>query len=182
MGNGRDHRDDRRQPLTERATMILHRRRPEWRYEQGPGYHLRQYEGGRPTGLVAVVNHIDATDARWIDGVGVRLVRERSRLVVEELQSRGVLLRIPLRSCVRAELSTEAGMPGSTLLKLSLTFRLGRTATVTMPLWFPLAGRAFLHRLVAEINRSPAPSPERSDWLVFRPVDEDDVVTGKEGN
>lgn len=180
MGNGRDHRDDRRQPLTERATMILRRRRPEWRYEQGPGYHLRQYEGGRPTGLVAVVNHVDATDARWIDGVGVRLVLERSRLVVEEPQSRGALVRIPLRSCVGAELSTEVGMPGSTLLRLTLTFRLGRAATVTMPLWFPVRGRPFLHRLVTEINHSPARRPQRPDWLVFRPVDEDDVVTGEE--
>lgn len=160
--------------------MILRRRKAEWRYEQGPGYHLRQYEGGRPTGLVAVVNHIDATDARWIDGLGVRLVLERSRLVIEELRNRGALVRVPLRSCVGAELSTEAGLPGSTLLKLTLTFRLGRDATVRLPLWFPAQGRAsLLHQFVAEVNRSPA-RPENSDWLVFRPVDTDDVVIAVE--
>ncbi|HEV3359301.1 MAG TPA: hypothetical protein VG247_21060 [Pseudonocardiaceae bacterium] len=161
--------------------MILRRHKPEWRYEQGPGYHLRQYEGGRPTGLVAVVNHINATDARWIDGIGVRLLLERSRLVIEELRGQGTLVRIPRRSCVRAELSTEVGMPGSTLLKLTLTFRLGRDATVRLPLWFPTQGRAsLLQQLVAEVNRSPTAAPDNSDWLVFRPVDTDDVVIAEE--
>jgi hypothetical protein len=180
--------------------MIIRRRKPEWRYEPGRGYHLRQYEGGRPTGLVAVVNHISATHAPWLDGVDVRLIRERSRLVIVELRARGDApgpqLRIPLRSCVNAELHTEAGLPGSILLRLTLTYRVGRDATATVRLWFPSGGRAFLHRIVSDISgpAEPAPAPaeptlsrlpvdrapDDANWLVFRSVD-DDVVIGKGG-
>jgi hypothetical protein len=190
--------------------MIPRRRKPEWRYEQGRGYHLRQYEGGRPTGFVAVVSHVSALDAPWLDGVGLRLVWERSRLVVEEPRARGsgpsALLRIPLRSCVGAQLSTEVGLPGSTLLRLSIAFRLGREATVRIPLWFPVQGREFLQALVTEINGpgTPAPAPSASldqepdrpaatvaqlpvrrapddpEWLVFRSVDDGEVVIAED--
>jgi len=187
--------------------MILRRRKPEWRHEPGPGYDLRQYENGRPTGFVAVVSHVSAATAPWIAGPDVRLVRERSRLVVEEHRSRSgapaALLRIPLRACVGAELSTELGLPGSALIRLTLTFRVGRRGTATVPLWFPAQGRPFLQTIVNEIDgrATPAtpsepgpPSPPRppilprllvrgapddDNWLVFRSVDNNEVVSSE---
>lgn len=177
------------------------RPRPEWRPEAGPGYDLRQYDRGQPTGLVAVTGW-DHGAARLpgLQGPDVRMFRERSTLIIEEHPRlgngvRGVGLRVPVASCVSATLIDEPGLPGTALLRLVLVVRLGRRATFPVPVWFPPRSRQFLQQLVDEIGRNtprtpqpeppphlglaPLPvtrAPDDDDWISFRSADDGEAV------
>ncbi|WP_409492491.1 hypothetical protein [Amycolatopsis sp. cmx-11-12] len=163
-------------------------RKPYWRPEQGPGYDLRQYQGSRPTGLVAVTAWDHPIPGRPSDATGpdIRLVRQGSRLLVEELgasPSTSLRLQIPLGSCVAARLAGEPGLPGEALIRLTLVVRLGRAPAFSLPLWFASRSQAFLRGLVDEITAQagrpprgvrasrrsePARAPSHQDWVVFR--------------
>jgi len=183
--------------------MIFWRGVPEWRPEDGPGYQLRQYDHGQPTGRVATVmwDGQDDEAREVITGPDVWLVRERHRITVIERQDSdhaAMRLRIPLRSCQDAILLDEPGLPGDALVRLTLTVRVGPAATLTMPLWFSGRDRAALERLAGQIRTrdgEPArvveppsqPSatlvplvteqaPDNDDWLVFRPSRSADVA------
>jgi hypothetical protein len=183
--------------------MLLGRRaKPQWRLESGPGYDLRQYQGGRPTGLVAVTawDHNELGRPPGAVGPDVWLIRHGSRLVVEEHRLGAVRLQIPLRSCVKACLTDEPGLPGAALIRLTLVVRVGRAATFTLPLWFLPQAHVFLRDLVAEIlaQTKPKPPPPRPreapalpllevgrapdhpDWVVFRPADDGVLVERQE--
>jgi hypothetical protein len=172
-------------------------RRTEWREESGPGHELRQYHRGRPTGVVAITAWDDqpnAADRITVSGPDVWLVRERTRLVITERRTgehSPIRLLIPLRSCVDAAITDEPGLPGATLLRLTLTVRIGQSTTFAVPLWFPTEHRAFLHDLAGRIRGTappvrrtvnPLPSlevdraPEDDDWVVFRPSPSSDGV------
>lgn len=180
--------------------MLLGKRaKPQWRQESGPGYDLRQYQGGRPTGLVAVTawDHRERGGRHGAEGPDVRLIRQGGRLIVEEhrLSHLGALrLHVPLRSCVSAHLTDEPGLPGAALIRLTLVVRVGRAATFTLPLWFAPQAHVFLRDLVAEIMAKPKPkpkppppqsqeasalplleagrAPDHPDWVVFRSADD----------
>jgi hypothetical protein len=149
--------------------MIVWRGVPEWRREDGPGYQLRQYDRGRPTGMVATVlwdNHDDQT-REVISGPDVWLVRERHRITVVERRGAGhgmMRLQIPLRSCRSATLLDEPGLPGEALVRLTLTVSLGSMSTVTMPLWFSCWDRPALERLarLVQVTEQPAVADPRS--------------------
>ncbi|MDS0133233.1 MULTISPECIES: hypothetical protein [unclassified Amycolatopsis] len=183
------------------GVTIRRRPRPEWRPEPGPGYDLRQYDRGRPTGLVAVMGWDHGTGKPpGLHGPDVRLFRDRATLVIEEHQRpgnavRGVELRVPVSSCVTATLDDEPGLPGTALVRLVLVVRLGRQATFRVPLWFPSRSRRFLQQLVDEVSgrapgrttRQPAPrpalvplevtrAPDDDDWITFRSADEGEAV------
>jgi hypothetical protein len=163
MGDGRDHRHDRQQSVSDIVDWMLRRAKPEWRAEPGPDHDLRQYLGGRPTGLVAVVrwNHGEPLPPLAV-GPDVRLFRSRSSLIIDGNRDRSggpaLRLRLPLRSCVAAQLTDEPGLPGTALVRLTLTVRVG-PGTCTLPLWFPGPNRGVLQRLVAEIERAAAAPP-----------------------
>jgi hypothetical protein len=164
--------------------MIVWRGAPEWRHENGPGYQLRQYDHGRPTGRVATVTWEGQDDDRTrevISGPDVWLVREHHWITVIGHQSSdhaAMRLRFPLRSCQDATLHDEPGLPGDALVRLTLTVQIG-SSTVTMPLWFPCQDRRALERLARLIRtraseqapvteRAPVtdPSPQPSATLV----------------
>jgi hypothetical protein len=173
--------------------MIRRRPKVEWRQEQGPDYDLRQYQGGRPTGLVAVTgwDH-GAVRPAGATGPEVRLYRTLSTLVAEERRRPGVRLRLPIQSCVDARLAGEPGLPGTALLRLTLTVRFGQTTTFTVSLWFPPRSRPFLQGIVDEIaGRKGKPdvvdapvlpplevaqAPDDEDWVVFRPANDGEVL------
>ncbi|HYS42162.1 MAG TPA: hypothetical protein VEO01_41610, partial [Pseudonocardiaceae bacterium] len=69
--------------------MIQWRRQPEWRGESGPGYDLRQYVGGRPTGLVATTAWQAPRDESAVAGPDVWLVRAPTHVVIGEYRNRG---------------------------------------------------------------------------------------------
>jgi hypothetical protein len=186
--------------------MSARRARPEWRHEDGPGYDLRQYVGGQPTGRVAITAwEDDGTGTREvIEGTQVWLVLERTRLTVIERHERGhgaIRLQIPLRACVEAMLSDGLGLPGSAVIRLTLLARLG-SVTITLPLWFDCRDRPALERLVhvitgdqpsasapPSVTARPLPTlsplvvdqaPDTDDWIVFRPSpSSEDVVSGR---
>lgn len=166
----------------------------EWRQENGPGYDLRQYHRGHPTGLVAVTgwDHYGAVRRAGATGPDVRLYRNLSTLVAEEHRRPGVRLRLPIQSCVDARLVGEPGLPGTALLRLTLTARFGQATTFTVSLWFPPRSRPFLQGIVDEIvglKNQPdvvdapvlpplevAQAPDDKDWVVFRPSDDGEVL------
>ncbi len=183
------------------GATIRRRPRPEWRPESGPGYDLRQYDRGRPTGLVAVLGWDHGTGrAPGLHGPDVRLFRDRSTLVIEEHRRpgngvRGVEIRVPVSSCLNATLSDEPGLPGTALVRLVLVVRLGRQATFPVPLWFPPRSRRYLQQLVEEVNgpesggtaRRPPPetvlaplkvtrAPDDDNWITFRSADDGEAV------
>jgi hypothetical protein len=171
--------------------MTRTRRSMEWRYEPGPGYDLRQYWRGKPTGVVAATMWHGRTAARKdvleIPGQDVLLIIERSRITVYErcMPGRGgVRIRLPLRSCVDAQVLNEPGLPGAMLIRLNLTVRIGTGVTLTVPMWFPVEQGTQLYRLVDHLRAyaaSPNPhelplpltdteqAPDSPDWVVFRP-------------
>ncbi|MGW0516128.1 hypothetical protein [Crossiella sp. NPDC003009] len=134
------------------------------------------------------------------------LVRDRALLVISERLRPGVppaVLRIPVESCRAASLAIEPGLPGTELLQLTLTVRLGRIALVDLPLWFPAQCRSFLQGLVDEVtaqagsrDRGAPPEPPRTaavvvpvveplpvrrapdthDWISFRAADDGEVL------
>jgi hypothetical protein len=171
--------------------MLSWRRRAEWRYEPGPGYTLRQYWRGRPTGMIAVTTWDEqpaASPHTMVSGPDVCLIHESTQLIVAEhpTDGRGVVrLQIPMQSCVDALIVDEPGLPGDAMVRLTLTVRVGRNAIVTLPLWFPAEHRPFLDDLTRRIRHDePACSPPArslpllevalapgdDDWVVFRPA------------
>jgi hypothetical protein len=201
MGDGRDHRDHREQPVKRVTVRARWRGKIEWRPDPGPGYDLRQYRGGRPTGRVAVVGWDDRDAARSRTAVGpdVWLGRERSLLVIEEFRHRGAgpaaRLRLPIRSCVDARLAAEPGLPGNALVRLTLTLSIG-AATIILPLWFQSRSQPFLQTIVDDVVARPGgvgsptadtpmptvppldvvQAPDNDDWIVFRPADHGEVL------
>ncbi len=167
MGDGPDHRHHRQQPLT---TVFSRIRAPEWRWENGPGYQLRQYHRGKPTGLVAIAAWDNPRAARQvIGGPDVWLVHEPGRITVEERRSGpdALRLRIPLRLLSAIDLVDEPGLPGTALVRATLTARLGSAGKFTVPLWFPERARAALDELVRSlrpaehhVERAPGPAPD----------------------
>jgi hypothetical protein len=186
------------------ARFRLRRQRPpiaEWRPERGPGYDLRQYLNGEPTGLVATTAWRAPGDARpaaqEIPGIGVVLIVEQCWITVAERcapRRTGVWLRLPLRSCVGAQLLDEPGLPGSALVRVTLTVRIGENGTA-VPLWFAVEQRPELLRFVDRLRGGtgpPAPpsppaapplpplevdqAPDTDDWVVFRPHRTSDEV------
>jgi len=165
---------------------------PEWRHEDGPGYQLRQYQRGRPTGIVATTAWAQPPGAgrEVLSGPDVWLVREPTRIMIVERQNTGhgaVLLRIPLRSCQAITMVDEPGLPGAALVRLTLTVRLGARATVTVLLWLAGGSRPVLEDLARRIRVEPtaqvlprlevAQAPDDDDWIVFRPSrSSEDVV------
>jgi hypothetical protein len=169
------------------------RRKVEWRMEPGPGYELRQYQGRRPTGLVAVMGWDNGDNARPVGATGpdVRMTRQYSRLVIEEHRHRpggtAVRMQVPLQSCVDAQLAAEPGLPGTALSRFTLTVRLGTQSPFSVSLWFPSTCHPFLQSIVNEIKaaqqtmrRTPllevGQAPQDGDWVVFRPADDAGVV------
>ncbi|MEV6908542.1 hypothetical protein [Amycolatopsis sp. NPDC051071] len=134
------------------------------------------------------------------------LVRDRALLVITEQSQPGdlpTMLRIPVARCVAARITTEPGVPGTALLRLTLTVRLGPIALVDLPLWFPAQCRVALQRLVDEVTPPPGvhdrtkPSdppranaaavpvlepltvrrtPDNHDWIAFRAGDDEEVL------
>ena len=168
-----------------------HRRDVEWRQEHGPGYDLRQYQRGRPTGLVAVLgwHHNEPTGLRQASGPDVRLWRDHAWILVEEHDRGrpGAGLRLPVRSIVDARIDEEPGLPGVALLRLTLTARFGHGGVFTVPLWFSAECRLFLRGLVEEVLQQqrlpPRPevtrrAPSGPDWIVFRSAS--DATAGTE--
>jgi len=168
---------------------------PEWRPEAGPGYELRQYQRGRPTGIVATTAWAQPPDSgrEVLSGPDVWLVREPTRMMIIERQHTGhgaVLLRIPLRSCQDITMADEPGLPGAALVRLTMTVRLGTRATATVSLWLDGGSRPILEDLARRI-RADAPTtvlprlavaqaPDNDDWIVFRPSRaSEDVVVGR---
>jgi hypothetical protein len=155
--------------------------RTQWRSETGPGYDLRQYVRRRPTGLVAVVRPADSVrDA--ISGPDAWLLREPNHVVIEEHRDQGATrtgLRIPLRSCTGMTIDDE---PDRTLVRLTLTARVGDGASLRLSLRFHRPDRWFLRELAAQVNGGRQPvAPERTDVLPLleveqAPDDEDWVV------
>lgn len=174
--------------------LRMTRRRPvvEWRHERGPGYDLRQYYKGKPTGVVAATAWHGLGDARpsvlEVPGQDVRLIIERTRITVVERSATGysgARLRVPFRSCVDAQVLDEPGLPGASLVRLNLTVRMGPDAQLTVPMWFDGEHRPQLHQLARRIRERPpatvappaAPplpvldvqqAPDTGDWVVFR--------------
>lgn len=200
MGNGRDHRDYREQPVSWRSRWS-DRRHFRWRF--------RWSACRRWLGLAAVTRPRPAPRAPRppaIFGPDVMLVRDRALLVISEKAQPGVppaVLRIPMESCVAARLAVEPGLPGAELLQLTLTVRLGRTALVELPVRFPAPCQIFLQRLVDEVTAravtrdSEAPpepqgtaasaalvleplpvrrAPDTHDWITFRAGDDGEVL------
>jgi hypothetical protein len=179
--------------------MFVRRRSPEWRHEDGPGYELRQYRHGRPTGVVATTawDVPPGAGRDVISGPDVWLIREPTRITVVERQDSGygaVRLRIPLRSCQDVTIVDEPGLPGAALVRVTLTVRLGARATVVVPLWLAGGSRPALEDLARGIRgrepTQPPPAsvptltrlqvdqaPDDDDWIVFRPSrSHEDVV------
>lgn len=186
------------------TAVFARRRATEWRWEQGPGHDLRQYHRGRPTGLVAVAAcEVPHRASQVVDGPDVWLIREPGRVVVVEHRSGpgAVRLHIPLRALVGVELVEEPGLPGSSLIRMTMTVRLGPEGTFTVPLWFPKRARPTLDDLVrflrgSELPARPAPAepppeptlaplpvdraPDDEDWVVFRPASGDELLTTRQ--
>lgn len=186
-------------------------RRTEWRPEPGPNYELRQYVRGRPTGVVAITAWDDrqhGSPRAMVSGSDVWLIRERTRLIITERRAGDygpVRLQIPLRSCVDASIVDEPGLPGTALLRFTLTVRIGQSGTFTVPLWFPAEHRQILDDLARRIRTGPRPepapaalepdrrpvdplplldvaqAPDDEEWVVFRPSrSSDDVLAPRE--
>jgi hypothetical protein len=166
---------------------VFSRREPRWLAEPGEDFDLREYQGGVPTGRVAIVR-TPGEHVERVPGKHVRLVVDRRQVtVIEQTEPRGVLLRTPWRSFVDARLHDE---PGVARLRLELTVRLG-ISTLLVSLWFDATWRAELSRLVEHVGRvtrsvaeepavptSPALplldircAPQSDEWLVFLPGD-----------
>jgi hypothetical protein len=168
---------------------------PEWRHEDGPGYELRQYRRGRPTGIVATTAWAEPpnTGREVLSGPDVWLVREPTRITIVERQDTGhgaVRLRIPLRSCQDITMVDEPGLPGAALVRLTITVRLGARATITVLLWLTGGSRPVLEDLARRSRVEPpahvlprlevAQAPDDDDWIVFRPSrSSEDVVVGR---
>lgn len=191
MGDGRNRRDDREQPVS----LWMLRGRTEWRCETGPGYELRQYARRRPTGLVAVVLYADSMrDA--INGPDAWLLREPKHVVIEEHRDQGATgtgLRIPLRCCTGMTIDDE---PDRMLVRLTLTARVGDGASLRLSLRFHRRDRWFLREMAAQVNGRQRPAtpepmdvlplleveqaPDNDDWVVFRAgPSSDEIVRGR---
>lgn len=191
MGNGSDRRHDRRQPLTGRR-MFRRWTGPEWRHEPAPAYDLRQYVGGRPTGMVAAMSWRPATDDAWQTAHGPDgwLLREPRRLVLAERRDRGeavVRMQIPLRACVDAAVVDEPGLPGRALVRFTVTARFGAGAPFSLTMWFSPEYRHLLTGIVRDVNGRGEPPrtrasgvralpplevrqvPDDGDWVAFQP-------------
>jgi hypothetical protein len=161
----------------------LKRKFTEWRHEPGPGYDIRQYFAGQPTGLFAKITQ-HGPDVTRIPGEQVELIVDAARLSVLDWRGPGhdvVRLEIPLESCMDIQVLDESGLPGTAPVRLDLTFRFGPDGTVTVPMWFPGEQRAWLQDLKRLIRKRPvAPpaqglpvldvelAPDTGDWVVFR--------------
>ena len=190
MGNGPDRRHNRQQPLM--SPLRPRRVRTEWRAETGSEYDLRQYVGGRPTGIVAAISwrpDPDGARRQTASGPDGWLIREPNRLVLVERHGRGetaVRMRIPLRSCAAIKLDDEPGLPGRSLVRCAITARFGTGTTFTVTLWFPYEDRHVLIGIAREVNGRGAPpspvarqdslpllgvrqAPDDQDWIAFRP-------------
>ncbi|HEU5470845.1 MAG TPA: hypothetical protein VFV67_09345 [Actinophytocola sp.] len=164
---------------------------------------MRQYRRGRPTGVVAMV----AWDSRFgtsprpvAHGPDVWMVLEPRQLTIAERTDQGhgqARLYIPLRSCSDVALLDEPGLHGSSLVRLTLTVRIGQGPSFTLPLWFPTDARPVLEDLARRVRTQAPPSseeptrpspkrtwtrtgrtvplleveaaPDDADWVVFRP-------------
>lgn len=172
--------------------VLRRRARPEWRIEGGPDYDLRQYVGGRPTGIVAAISWQPETDGaqrQTAAGPDGWLIREPHRLVLIERRGHGempVRMQIPLRSCTEIKLDDEPGLPGRSLVRCVITARFGTGTTFTVTLWFPHEHRYVLAGIARDANARSAPpppvagadslplldvrrAPDDQDWVVFRP-------------
>ncbi|KFU78405.1 hypothetical protein BB31_26225 [Amycolatopsis lurida NRRL 2430] len=136
----------------------------------------------------------------------VTLVCHGALLVITE-QARpddpSTVLRIPLARCAAARIAVEPGLLGAELLQLTLTVRLGRIASVDLPLWFPAQCRTELQRFVDEVtaragahdrgrpdesprtNEPPGAvlepltvrrAPDDHDWIAFQDGDNGEVL------
>jgi hypothetical protein len=140
---------------------MLSRRYPRWQVESGPDYDLCEYQGGQPTGRVAVMSWPGDFLER-VKGHHVWLLGEKSRVTIAERRDPGLLavrLQVPLRSCVDAKVVGEPGLPR---VRLDLTIRMGG-GTFTIPLWFSSAERPVLEGFIGRIRRltdqaEPSPS------------------------
>ncbi|MEU3765867.1 hypothetical protein AB0E55_12485 [Amycolatopsis keratiniphila] len=136
----------------------------------------------------------------------VTLVCHGALLVITEQARPGdspTMLRIPQARCLAARIAVEPGLLGAELLQLTLTVRLGRIASVDLPLWFPAQCRAELQRLVDEVTALAGPhdrgrphepprmsetpealleplavrrSPDNDDWIAFQDGDNGEVL------
>jgi hypothetical protein len=165
------------------------RNKPKWVAEQGVGYDLREYAGGKPTGRFAVIRTPDER-TEYLPGKHVVLRIDRRRVTIaSHVEPRGILLRIPWQSMAHAGLHDE---PGTARLRLDMAVWLGVT-TVQLVLWFDATHRSALDRLVAHIHTltgtPPTAEPVRAqddtptkvplldvhraptgdDWIVFLP-------------
>ncbi|NUT95936.1 MAG: hypothetical protein HOY78_28320 [Saccharothrix sp.] len=151
--------------------MFFRIRQAEWRWEAGPGYQLRQYQGGKPTGLVAVAAWNAPSAVRHvIDGPDVWLIHEPGGITVEERRSgpNAMRLHIPLRSLMAIDLAEEPGLPGMALVRMTLTAQLGSMGSFTVPLWFPERARPAVDNLIRSLQPTehhvppaPVPTPDR---------------------
>ncbi|QFU90767.1 hypothetical protein [Amycolatopsis sp. YIM 10] len=173
--------------------MLLPRRKPrtEWRAEAGPGYQLREYRRGMPTGQVAVIARPELPGA-VAHGPDVWLTCRADRLEIGEHRGagrEGARLHLPYRCCTELRLIGEPGLPGSAPIRLTLSANLGGGTAFTLNLWFPAVHRPFLEDLARRVagRRTPPPrrtlvplevsvAPDSPDWLVFRPVPDDGVL------
>jgi hypothetical protein len=170
--------------------MIRRRRAMDWRHEPGPGYDLREYHWGVPTGWVAVAvrgHGAPGSDVFQIPGHHVLLIIERNWITVIDRSTEGqdgVRLHAPFGSCVDMKIFDEPGLPGTASVRLDLLVHIGLEATVTVPMWFPGEQRPWLDQLARLVlgRREPAlpqptaqplplleieRAPDTSDWLVF---------------
>ncbi|MBN6039290.1 hypothetical protein [Amycolatopsis sp. 195334CR] len=175
------------------------RQRAEWRAEPGPGYQLREYHRGVPTGQVAVIAWPERPDAVAL-GPEVWLICRATRLEIGEHRpggQDGARLRLPYRCCTDLRLTNGPGLPGTEPVRLSLSASLGGTTAFTLALWFPAVHRPLLEDLARRLSARrppahPAPSaeaprklvplevsaaPDTPDWLVFRPGPDDGVLS-----
>jgi len=162
-----------------------------------------QYRRDRPTGTAAVTERDEqrATSPQtMVSGPDVCLIHEPTQLIIAERSADdwgAVRLQIPLRSCVDAMIVDEPGLPGDTMVRLTLAVRIGKDAIVTVPMWFPTEHRPFLNDLTRRIRSGepacPPPAgslpllevalaPSDDDWVVFRPAaSSNDVLIPRAG-
>ncbi|GLZ43590.1 hypothetical protein [Actinokineospora sp. NBRC 105648] len=127
---------------------MVNRRGLWWCQEDGAGYDVREYNGGKPTGLHAISWwHADAfTRVRgsnfWLLGLPDRIV------IADQADAHGARTQIPRAAWVDAHLVDDPGQPR---VRLDLTVTLAGVP-VTLPLWFNTEHRDELLLLVDEVG------------------------------